>query len=169
MYTLFGSEGLFLIGLLVCFLYIFLLEVMEETEPLVFIAIVALVVNQFWGTFPVWEYLLKWKMIVVYLLVGVLFSVIRTYFKGKSLTEKQLKNYDLRKDIIRWWLIWPISLVVWIIKGSFLKFLENIADWAEETFYKIMNFRKYFTAAFGKIEKIYTSILNLEKKNHQPD
>lgn len=79
--------------------------------------------------------------ILIYLGVGLGFSVLRTFFEGRKLghdinknvkewqerklTEKHIeenienqKNYfldELKGNVFRWWFMWPISLITWAI------------------------------------------------------
>lgn len=138
-FTLFGS-GIFFGIMILALLIIFIISEVEENGFLAFgFLIVALILNHFWGTFLILS-ILSIKNILIYLLIGFFFSLIRTYFKGKKIKKEDKILFDLKDHVFRWWLMFPISMLTWIF-GDLLKDLYNFI--------------------YSKIGKLYEKIFNL--------
>ncbi|MFK5282745.1 hypothetical protein ACI3PL_24580, partial [Lacticaseibacillus paracasei] len=81
----------------------------------------------------------SFRNISIYLFLGFIFSLIRTYFKGKKLDTKQKEYFELKEHVFRWWLMFPICLITWVF-GDLLKDLYNFV--------------------YSKLSKVYQSIFN---------
>lgn len=137
--TLFGSVVWFWISVAV-FLIICFLSDIAENGFLAFATLVLLVVGyHFKGNVEPLLQVLSLVNILVYLGIGLGFSVLRTFFAGRKLgveiselpkgkgsngysdyesTVKYLKEHfldDLKGNVFRWWFMWPISLITWAI------------------------------------------------------
>ena len=139
-FTLFGSGIAFGITLGIL-LIILIFSDLGESGVLGFLAfLIAIVLNHFWGNFPILHYL-SFRNISIYLFLGFIFSLVRTYFKGKKLNEQQKKYFELKEHVFRWWFMFPICLINWIF-GDLLKDFYNLI--------------------YTKLSKIYESIFNLK-------
>ena len=82
--------------------------------------------NFFWGTLPLEDYF-SFRNISIYLFIGLVFSMLRTYLRGKELKRngKTAKNYysffqtEMRDDVFRWIFLFPFSMINWFF-GSFI-------------------------------------------------
>jgi len=124
--------------------------------------------NQDLGVFLDWNYLL------IYLAVGLLYSIMRTLtlgIKKKNETQEHINNrwhvIKTKKDAIkykkeqrqellkklggnvsRWWFMWPISLIVWVLQDL----MADIWNWGWKLFRSI--FEAIFNFGFGKDEDV---------------
>lgn len=123
--------------------------------------------NQDLGIFLDWNYLL------MYLGVGLIYSVLRTLIFGikkkKEVQKHVLDNnwINSKKDAIgykkdqgdellrklsgnvsRWWFMWPISLVVWILRDLAI----DVWEWSYKKVHKV--FEAIFVLGFGKDDDI---------------
>jgi hypothetical protein len=123
-FTLFGSGIAF--GIMLVSLFIVLISSdINESGALGFIAIlIAAGLNYFWGTFPILS-IISFRNLSIYFFLGFIFSLIRTYFKGKELKNSTNKQYfNLKEHVFRWWFLFPFSLINWVF-GHLLKDLYN--------------------------------------------
>ena len=134
--TLFGSVIWAVISV-VLFLIILFTSDIEENGFYAFASLIVFgVLYYFWGTFEPLLIFLTWKMLSLYFVIGLIYSVVRTFFKGRKLGEeiKDLPDerpkeypYDskesvkeeffskLKGNVFRWWFMWPISLINWAV------------------------------------------------------
>lgn len=138
-FTLFGSGIAFGIALMVVFILLVIGDLNESGWFASLIMFIALVVNYFWGTFPTFEFITL-KNVGMYLFLGFLFSIVRTYFKGKELDEDSKKYFNLKEHVFRWWFLFPIALLNWVF-GTILKDLYNLL--------------------YGKLELLYVKLFNM--------
>lgn len=137
-FTLFGSGVAFGIMLVALFIILIFSDI-EESGPSGLVAfLIAIGLNYFWGTFPILNFI-SFRNISIYLFLGFIFSLIRTYFKGKKLNDKQKQSFELKEHVFRWWLMFPICLITWVF-GDLLKELYNFV--------------------YSKLSKVYESIFN---------
>lgn len=135
-FTLFGSGIAFGIMLVVMFI-VFIISDIEEAGYSAFIfLLIVLGLNYFWGNFPILEYF-SFKYLLMYFFIGFIFSLIRTYFKGKELTEYKKEYFVLKEHVFRWWLMWPISLINWMFGKLFVD-LYNFIYKRVEKFYQML-------------------------------
>jgi hypothetical protein len=155
-FTLFGSGIAFGILTLVLIVLYFIADYHKNGYLATVWTILFLGITYFWSDFSILPYL-TWKNIGGYLLAGFIFSLVRTYFKGRELsseysklTENDFKyhptvegykerNFDLKKNVFRWWFLFPISLLSWVF-GHLIKDLYNFI--------------------YSKVGRLYTLILN---------
>jgi hypothetical protein len=137
-FTLFGSSLAFGIVLVSLFIVLIISDI-EEAGAFAFVAVlIAILFNHFWGTFPLLS-MVSFRNVSIYLFLGFVFSLIRTYFKGKKLTADQKKYFSLKDHVFRWWLMFPICLINWVF-GDLLKDLYNFV--------------------YSKLGKVYQAIFN---------
>lgn len=117
-YTLFGSAALFLAVVCVFVISLFVADKFESGESAAMATVVLLLANYFWGTFPVLEYLTV-RNVGIYLFIGFVFSLIRTYFKGRELREdpESKARFALKDHVFRWWFLFPVSFLSWLFSG----------------------------------------------------
>ena len=123
-FTLFSSSIIF--GFMVIMLAIAL--IVSDIKENGFIAFLALVtasfLNYFWGTFPLTEFITI-KNTLIYLFLGFLFSLLKTYIIGKKLTKTQKQSFDLKSHVFRWIALFPICLITWLF-GDLLESIYNV-------------------------------------------
>jgi hypothetical protein len=137
-FTLFGSGIAFGIFLVTFFISLILSDVKEDGISALVVVIISVFLNYFWGTFPILS-IISFRNIAIYLFLGFLFSLIKTYFKGKKLDAEKKKSFDLKEHVFRWWLLFPICLITWVF-GDLLKDLYNFV--------------------YSKLSKVYQSVFN---------
>ena len=138
-YTLFGSTIWFAILLFVLVAACIFSEHEEEGWIAALWLIIAFFSNYYWGTFPL-SSIFTFRNIGSWLMVGFIFSMVRTYFKGRELTQEQKKDFDLKGHVFRWWLNWPFSLIYWLFKSLI---------------------RDGFNVVYSKLEKLYQNLFNI--------
>jgi hypothetical protein len=138
--TLFGSFVWFVISL-VLFLVICFASEVNENGYVAFISLLLFAgVYYLWGDISSALSSFSWSILFGYLMAGLIYAITRTFFKGRELGEdikdlptkedskKQGTPYygdtkesvtesfkrDLKENVFRWWLMWPISLITWI-------------------------------------------------------
>lgn len=88
----------------------------EEQGFIAFGGVVAyLIINHYWGNVPILHYI-TWTNIALYLGIGFLYAIARTYVYGRKL--EKFDNHavdDLKGNVFRWWFLFPISLISWAI------------------------------------------------------
>ena len=137
-FTLFGSGIAFGIMLVILFIVLVASDI-EEAGEYAFVAfLIAIGLNYFWGTLPL-LLLLTFKNALSYVFIGFIFSLVRTYFKGKELSAKEKENFRLKDHVFRWWFLFPISAINWI----FRKLLRDL-----------------FNLIYEKISVVYNTIFN---------
>jgi len=155
-FMMFGSALGFLLVSVTLIILLFIFDNNEVGWAGFISFIVFGIVNHFWGNFPLLE-LFTWKNIFAYVLIGFLFALIRTYFKGQELKRKSMpknvllsesasrtydyrKNFELKDNVFRWWFMWPISFLSWV-------FTDIVRD--------IYNF------IYSKVEILFTKVFNV--------
>lgn len=137
-FTLFGSGIAFGFMLVAMFIVFIITDATENGTAAFFSLLLFIGFNYFWGTFPLLN-VITFRHVGIYLTLGFLFSLIRTYFKGKRLSGRDKENFNLKDHVFRWWLMWPISLINW-------GFGEVLKD--------------FYNFLYSKLEKFYQSIFN---------
>jgi len=97
--------------------------------------------------------------VLSYFLIGLLFSVFRTFVAGRKLAkeishlpsekgtdysghgtkEREIKDYiqkEMKGNVFRWWFMWPISLITWLS-------IDFIIDLYEAIYRKVSKFYNY--------------------------
>jgi len=97
------------------FFFVFLIwgEVEESISILGLVTIVFCGVNYLWLHFPLVQYV-TWQNVGMYLFVGFVYSLLKTWELSKKLTPKKKEYIRLEDYVFRWIFFWPISLLVWI-------------------------------------------------------
>jgi hypothetical protein len=163
--TLFGSV-IWTVVSVVLFLTILFASDIEENGIYAFVSLIVFgVIYYFWGTFEPLLIFLSWKMLSLYFVVGLIYSIVRTFFEGRTLGEdikdlpdekpnvysynnkESQKNIffdELKGNVFRWWFMWPISLINWAVT-------DLIAD--------------IWDYLYSKMKKFYNLILELGIKS----
>ena len=131
-FALFGSFVwlAIIVGLLI--VSMFLAEGKENGFIATFAVCVFLGLNYFWGNVPVLEYI-TWRNVGIYLFVGFLYSVLRTYLFGRE-AQKEEENVrvrferKLKGNVFRWWFMFPVSFIFWACSDL----VRDIWDWLYE-------------------------------------
>jgi hypothetical protein len=140
-FTLFGSWIYASIALAVFIIALFVSEVVKE-GAIAFIALVALLVlNYYRGNLPLLE-LVTWSNSLGYLGTGLLFACIRVYFYGRKMAKdgNGFSTIYLQGNVLRWWFIWPVALLKWVFSDLLADFWELVYDKLAHTFESIMRF-----------------------------
>lgn len=138
-FALFGSGILFTIALLLLFVVLIFCDLEESGISATVSVLIFLGLNYLWGTFDILT-ILSIRNVLIYVFVGFLFSIIRTYFKGKELPPEEKKYFHLKDHVFRWWFLFPICIINWIF-GSLLKDM--------------------FDAIYDKISSVYSRLFNM--------
>ena len=140
-FSLFGSVIAFNLIVLTALIIIFISEFTESGGFALCTVLVFLVFNFFWGNLEILNYLTLYN-IGSYLFLGFIFSLIRTYFKGKEFKDEKRNKSDfwLKQHVFRWWFLFPFSAVNWVF-GTLLRDLFNFA--------------------YSKVEGMYLKLFNL--------
>jgi len=154
-FTLFGYASLFIVAVVALFIAFIAFDIAEVGTGATVSAGIFIGLNYFWGNFPIESYI-SWQLIGMYVFIGLLFAILRTYFKGKELTKKYnvgigshknptqsleqfKKEYDLKSSVFRWWFLFPISAITWLC-GTLLRDAWDVLYAKVGTmFYKILN------------------------------
>lgn len=133
--AIFGSFVWACIFVLALIITLFVSEHVEH-GGIAFVGVVAFwAVNYFWGNIPLTNYI-NWLNIAAYLAIGLLYTVIKAYFRGRSTKYFNDELRYLKGNVFRWWFIWPISLLSWI----FSDLLEQAWDWVYQKFQSTFEF-----------------------------
>lgn len=149
--TLFGSMfwGItFLVGFIVI---CFIADINENGFWATIFLIIFGALFYFFGrkTFDVIINLLTWKFLIFYFSAGLVHAIIRVFFFGRNEMKKfnefrthNLSTHDyvietdVKEHVFRWWFMWPISLITWIIKDA----LKDIYYWFYDRFSTLFEF-----------------------------
>jgi len=159
--TLFGSVIWFWISVVVFLIICFSSDVEENGFFAFGSLIIVSVLYYFWGDIKILLPMFTLVNIAVYLGVGLLFSTFRTFFAGREL-GKEIKDLpktkadalkishssnsqeyqkerfidDLKGNVFRWWFMWPVSLITWLVTDL----VKEVWDWS---YSKVKNFYNY--------------------------
>ena len=161
--TLFGSTLYAFIALGVFLILCELSDIYENGFFAFGTLIIVSVLYYFWGSFQAVYELFTPIIISTYLLIGLVYSFIRTYIAGRKLgeklktlpepTEKTYNNKETEKrdyidnlkgNVFRWWFMWPLSLINWL-------FTDLIKD--------------TWNLLYSKMNRLYNNILELGIKS----
>jgi hypothetical protein len=158
---LFGSVIYFYIGLLIFMAILFYTDAKEMGFHAFFFSIVFFGLLYWKGSFNLFEFL-TWGMVGTYLGIGFIHSLIRTYFYGRkperlrrqdkesdeSYRKRIVENkqYYLKGNVFRWWFLFPISLMNWILSDL----VKEVYDYV-----------------YSKLKKLYDSILTKGVDSYQ--
>lgn len=124
-FSLFGSGIAFGIAIAVLLIVLWMADRTEDGWQATTGVGIFLVLNYFWGNFPVLSFI-SIKSVVIYLALGFLFSLLRTYFKGKELSAEDKKYFKLKEHVFRWWFLFPVCAINWVFGKLFVD-LYNLA------------------------------------------
>jgi hypothetical protein len=131
--------------LLIC---LFTSEVKKEGS-IAFGAVLAFILlNYFFGNIPL-NGLVSWQNVTIYLLIGLFFTVVRVFFYGRAMASKgdKFDKYYLKGNVFRWWFIWPVSLLTWVLS-------DIIADVWSFVYEKMGKIFEYFMElGFNSVKK----------------
>lgn len=141
---LFGSEILFII-VFIFFLATFLVLERLENSWGIFISFAIFITGvHFFTNYPIIKLLFVWDTLlylVYYIIVGILYSLLKTYTVGKQLTKEHennilkypntykssddpKKHFELKDHVYRWIIWWWVGLINMII-GELPKKIYN--------------------------------------------
>jgi len=151
--TLFGSVIWFWISIILFIGFCFISEKTENGVIAFVCLIIFAILYHFLGDVKAILAFLTLINISIYLVSGLIYSAIKTFFAGREL-GKDLKGlpttggYDsqayvksqfiekLKGNVFRWWFMWPISLINWLLT-------DLIGDIWSYVYDKIKNFYNY--------------------------
>ena len=115
-FAIFGSWVWAAIFAGILLILLFTSEALEQGFIALVSFVVFLLINHFWGNIPVFSYL-TWVNIGVYLGLGFVFSIFRVFFYGRKQAKTNSKPNlaNLGGNVCRWWFLWPVSALVWIL------------------------------------------------------
>ncbi len=143
-FTLFGNTVVFLIVSLVLLILLFTSDAIKN-GTLAFVAtLIFIVCYYFWGDGTLLKFVFTWRNVGIYIFLGFVFSLVRTYFKGREFSKRDKKHFDLKNHIFRWWFLFPFAMTNWIFSNLLTDFWNFI---------------------YSHISKIYVSIFNLSNKD----
>lgn len=161
--TLFGSVVWFWISVLIFLIICFASDLKENGYYAFGSLVVVSVVYYFYGDIKALLQFLTLTNISIYFGIGIVVAILKTFFAGRKLNkklktlpierDKNVSKYDqltkaeakaefvekLESNVTRWWFMWPVSLINWLITdlikdlshfiySRFRKFFEFILD-----------------------------------------
>jgi hypothetical protein len=149
---LFGSAilGIAVLGLFITFCFV------ADWDENGYIATTALVITSllfyFFGkeTWNIVINFITWKLVLGYLIIGIIYAIIRIFFHGRieknKLNKSRLEgrssdfeytiNRNIKNNVKRWWLLWVISLIDWFLKDM----IKEIYDIVYQKLSKFFNY-----------------------------
>lgn len=138
-FTLFGSVILFWLVTIALVISFFVSDYLENGYVATTTISIFIFAIWMWSDFDIFTYT-SWiglfKYIGIYLLIGLIYAIIKSrlfgnklgsemsdtnynkYYKGNDngtiWTEKGLRS-ALKGNVARWWLMWPVSLINWVL------------------------------------------------------
>lgn len=161
-FTMFGSAAWFAAFVIVLIGLVIISEIQED-GVIAFVSVVIFMgFNYFKGSLNISDYI-SWYDVGLYLGVGFVFSVVRTFFKGKELdgeyevykadqlksiekggpnhynkveekSKWKLDKFNLKEHVFRWWFMFPVCMISWFF-GSILKDIWNFVYSKFESLY----------------------------------
>lgn len=139
--TLFGSAIWFWLTVSLFLVICFASDVNENGFYAFGTLVILTLTYYFWGDVKPLLAVLTFLNVLVYLGVGLIYSTVKTFFAGRKLGKKlqelpskEDKAYtpskfysdtkesvkttfvnDLKGNVFRWWFMWPISLINWLL------------------------------------------------------
>ena len=140
--TIFGSFIWFCIVTGLLFLAYVISDALEAGVIAVLATVSYLVVNYYSGNVPIVK-VFTLSNILIYLALGFLYASLRTYLYGVEKRKNYPNKYDfdkseIKSSVIRWWLLFPFSLISWCVTDLFNNFFSAL--------YNL--FSKFFEAVF---------------------
>jgi len=141
-FVLFGSEILFAIFSLALLIVYFIAESNEKNFGIILATIFFICFTYFGGNIEEIINYVTWKHVGLYFTVGFAFAIIRTFFKGRELSDDDKKHYNLKASVFRWWFLFPISLLTWLCGHLMRDFYSWLYDKIGKMFITIFNYEK---------------------------
>ena len=151
-FLFFGSVLGFYILTAVFIFFLFVSEVTENGWLASISLVIFLLAVRFFGNFEVEEYI-ELKMVGIYIGIGLIHSIIRTYFYGRKrgMQLKELKEEStgsvalvdrfsretltkLKGNVFRWWFLFPISFLTWVFSDLLRDFWNQVYDLTKKGF-----------------------------------
>lgn len=132
-YTLFGSIIGFWAAIISLIVALFMSEKEEQGFGALFSGLIFIGLVYFWGNVNIMDYL-DFNLIGIYLIIGLLYSFIRTFIFARKLGISGKR--ELKEHIFRWWFLWPVSLIFWILS-------DVIQDLYDFIYKRISKFYEY--------------------------
>lgn len=149
---LFGSVLYFYLFSLIFLTILFFADYHESGFHAFGAFLIFLGVTFYWGTFEPLEYL-SWGSVGLYLGIGFLYSLVRTYFYGRKALvyggyktdpsddekikyiENQIseRKVHLKGNVFRWWFLFPVSFIDWVLSDL----VKDIYDWIYKYLHKL--------------------------------
>lgn len=100
------------------------------------------------------SFLLSWKLWLIYLGIGTIYMFLRVYLigvdMGKKTTSARLMEdpdfrrnkynfYDVKYKAIRWWFMWPTSIVKWLFSDIIKRVSIGIYNKIESLSYLVFS------------------------------
>ena len=156
-FILWGSAIWFWIFTFLLIGIFFVSDLVENGITALFSFIIFFIITYFWSNFNIFSFLTLWN-VLIYLGIGLVYAAIRTLFfgrkkraelkessddsVGRSETIKRFALMDLKNNVFRWWLLFPVSMINWA-------FTDLIKDLYNLVYSKIGNiFVKIFDLGF---------------------
>lgn len=166
-YTLFGSAIVFWVITVGLVITLITSEQVEDGFVAMWGVLIFITATYFWSNVNVLSLIDGWD-VLIYLGLGLLYSIIRTFFYGKKeyrnfesdfkkdyhgkITKSELNDkYDstkikhlenlidkLKGHVFRWWLLFPISLLTWILSDLVKDLFEYAYSKMSKTFNYIL-------------------------------
>ena len=154
-FMLFGNTILFIVAIVLLVIIAIIADIVENGYIVTTAVITFLVINHLWGTFPILSIFTKANFIFLglYLLCGFVFSLVRTYAKGKELKAKDKEsdanfpnrksklheNFELKEHVFRWWFLFPVALINWVFGRLMVDMFNMLYEKIGKLYVKIFN------------------------------
>ncbi len=138
--AIFGSFVWFCIITGLLFIFYMISDALESGIIAVLATVAFLVINHYSGNVPIVKFLTL-SNILAYLGVGFLYASLRTYFYGRELrgTDSYVDSLELKGNVIRWWMLFPFSIISWCLTDLIGEFFNRIFFLFSNFFEKIFN------------------------------
>lgn len=152
--SLFGSVIWALLVLAFVIVMLFVSDVNENGFIATTFIIIGSIVFYIWGRESFNEIIsfFAWYHILAYFGLGLLHAFIRVFFYGRKVMvdfnetkypgdqlSLKYKRSKIKENVFRWWFLWPVSLLVWIVQDIVRDVynycydkLENLFNWIME-------------------------------------
>lgn len=103
--------------------------------------VIFIILTKYWGTFDIFT-LVNLKAVGIYIVIGLAFAGLRTYFFARKAEDEQdavNRLKQLRFNVFRWWFLWPVSLLNWFLYDLIRDFFNVVYDKLEKKFVVIFN------------------------------
>jgi len=141
-FTLFGSVLVFWLTTIVLLVIFEISDIYENGYVATFALSIFIFATWRWSDFNVFSYITLWN-VSTYLVTGFIYAGIKSLFYGrqigKTMSDGDSDNYyhkdykwtkksllkKLKSNVSRWWLLWPVSLINWILSDL----VKDVYNW----------------------------------------